>query len=200
MIIKLIAGLGNIGSNYIDTRHNFGATYIKLLAKKYGVSLTFNKMLYGYSGKLKFNNHVIQLLIPHAYINESGLSISTYVNLYQLSPEEILIAHDDLDLFPGKIKIKLGKNFNDSHRGLRNVVMRLQNKFNFYRLRIGIGKPKNKNKVINFVLTQPANYEKKLINDVIHEVIRHTEHIIVKDFSKVMNNLHIFYSTTIKSE
>lgn len=201
MTIKLIAGLRNIGLNYINTRHNFGAEYIKLLSKKYGVVLRENKNLYGYIGQLKLsNNNIIQLLIPNSYINESGLSISACANTYQLCPEEILIAHDDLDLSPGKIRIKLGSKSNDSHHGLQNIIIKLKNKFNFYRLRIGIGRPVDKNKVVDFVLTRPSIYEQNIINDVIYEAIRHTENIVSKNFIQVMNKLHFYNGNLLRNK
>lgn len=194
MTIRLIAGLGNIGSNYINTRHNFGSEYIKLLAKKYGIVLNENKKLCGYFGQLKLNDKLIRLLIPKSYINESGLSISLCADIYQLLPEEILVAHDDLDLLPGKIRIKLGKRFNDSHHGIQDIIMKLRNKVSFYRLRIGIGRPIDKNKVVNFVLAQPSIHEQKIINGAINEVIQYTDNIVSKNFNSVMNKLHSYYS------
>lgn len=199
MTIKLIVGLGNIGLNYINTRHNFGAEYVKLLAKKYEVFLHENKKLHGYTGILKLNNNSVRLLIPNAYINENGLSIATCAKIYQLSPEEILVAHDDLDLLPGKIRIKLGKQFNDSHHGVQDVVEKLKNRFNFYRLRIGIGRPADKKKVVDFVLTKPSIYERNTINNVINEAIRHTEGIVFNNFIQVMNKLHSYYSDITKN-
>lgn len=194
MTIKLIIGLGNIGLKYINTRHNFGSKYIKLLAKKYGVILHLDKKLFGYVGTLQLHHSVVQLLIPNSYMNNSGVSVSACVNAYQLSVEEILIVHDDLDILPGKIKIKLGKKFNDSHHGLQNIVMALKNKVNFYRLRIGIGRPIDQNKIIDFVLSQPSTREKNIIDGVIYEVIQHTDNIISKKFDVVMNKLHMYYS------
>lgn len=194
MTIKLIVGLGNIGSSYINTRHNLGAEYVKLLAIRYGVLFYKNKKLHGYIGILKLNNVVTRLLIPNSYVNESGLSVSICADVYQLSPEEILVVHDELDLLPGKIRIKLGKKFNDSHRGVQNIVTKLKNRSNFYRLRIGIGRPINKNKIIDFVLTKPSKYEYIIIHDAINEAIRYTENIVFNNFIQVMNKLHAYYS------
>ncbi|URJ30041.1 aminoacyl-tRNA hydrolase [Blochmannia endosymbiont of Camponotus sp.] len=192
MAIKLIAGLGNIGARYFNTRHNVGSKYVELLAKKYRVILSKSDMLCGYVGKLALENNVVYLLIPDSYMNNNGLAISKFVDFYQLHVEEILIAHDDLDLPPGVIRIKLGKKNNDSHNGLRDIVVRLNNQFNFYRLRIGIGHPGEKSKVINFVLNKPSIYEKLRIDNVINEVILYTENIAAKNFVKVMNQLHSY--------
>lgn len=194
MTIKLVAGLGNIGVSYHNTRHNFGSKYVELLAKKYRVMLNKSDRLYGYIGKLKLADNVVYLLIPDLYMNNNGLAVSKCVDFYQLYVEEILIAHDDFDLPPGVIRIKLGKKIDDSHNGLRNVITRLNNKFNFYRLRIGIGHPGKKSKVINFVLNKPSMYEKFRIDSAINEAISHTESIVTKKFVKVMNQLHSYKS------
>lgn len=200
MTIKLIVGLGNIGSKYVNTRHNFGAAYVMLLAKKYRILLCKNKKLCGYIGKLKLRNNTIRLLIPNFYMNENGISVSICANIYQLLPEEILIAHDDLDLLPGKIRIKLGKKFKNSHNGVQSVVIKLKNKFNFYRLRIGIGRPINNNEIIDFVLSQSSICEANIINDVLNEVIRNTEDIVYKNFSQVMNRLHLYCSNFVNDK
>ncbi|WP_331828225.1 aminoacyl-tRNA hydrolase [Candidatus Blochmannia sp. SNP] len=194
MTIKLIAGLGNVGVSYFNTRHNFGSKYVELLAKKYRVMLSKSDILCGYIGKLKLKNNVVYLLIPDSYMNNNGISISKCVDFYQLYVEEILVAHDELDLPPGVVRIKLGKNINDSHNGLRDIVTRLNNKFNFYRLRIGIGHPGKKTKVINFVLNRPSVYEKFRIDSAINEALLHTESIVTKKFIKVMNQLHSYKS------
>ncbi|WP_159715488.1 aminoacyl-tRNA hydrolase [Blochmannia endosymbiont of Camponotus nipponensis] len=192
MTIKLIAGLGNFGTKYFNTRHNFGSQYVKILAKRYKVILKKNDILCGYTGQLKLKNNIVYLLIPDSYMNNNGLSISKCVNYYQLYLKEILIVHDDLDLPPGAIRVKLGKKINDSHHGLRNVVIRLNNKSDFYRLRIGIGHPGDKSKVIDFVLNKPSIYEQDRINNVINKSILHTEDIVTEKFIKVMNTLHSY--------
>ncbi|URJ30318.1 aminoacyl-tRNA hydrolase [Candidatus Blochmannia vicinus (nom. nud.)] len=194
MTIKLIAGLGNVGVSYFNTRHNFGSKYVELLAKKYRVMLNKSDMLCGYVGKLELENNIVYLLIPDSYMNNNGLAISKCVDFYRLYADEILIAHDDLDLPPGVIRIKLGRKIHDSHNGLRNIVARLSNKFNFYRLRIGIGHPGKKSKVINFVLSKPSIYEQFRIDNAINEAILHTESIVAKKFIKVMNQLHSYKS------
>lgn len=190
MSIKLIVGIGNIGNQYTDTRHNFGQKYIQLLAKTYNVNLKQNNMLLGYVGELKICQSTIHLLIPNTYINHSGLSISKCVNFYRLSLQEILVAHDELDLKPGIIRIKLGKKINESHHGIQNIIHKLHNHFNFYRLRIGIGRPKNQNEVINFVLSQPTVYEKNKIYYIMNKIILYTEDIIHGNFTKVINKLY----------
>lgn len=190
MVIKLIAGIGNIGTDYINTRHNCGHKYIQSLATTYNVHLRKNDVLQGYIGELKINNFKTYLLMPNSYINNSGSSISKCIDFYQLSLQEILIVHDELDLIPGSIRLTLGKRIHTGHRGLKDIITKLNNRFEFYRLRIGIGRPDNKNKIINFVLNQPSNYEKNKIDHIINKTIFYTEDIIVNNFMKVMSILH----------
>lgn len=191
-MIKLIVGIGNIGYKYTNTRHNFGHKYIQLLAQKYNVVFKKNNIIFGYIGRLKINNILTYLLIPNSYVNNSGLSVSKCVNFYKLSLPEVLIVHDELDLKPGSIRITLGKQVNTSHHGIQNIIKKLNNNFNFYRLRIGIGRPENKKEIINFVLSQPTIYEEKKINNIINHTINYTEDIISDNFIKVMNVLHVY--------
>lgn len=190
MTIKLIVGIGNTGHQYINTRHNLGQKYIQLLAETYNVKLKQDNFSFGYTGELKVCHTTTRLLIPNTYVNHSGLSISKYINFYQLSLQEILVAHDELDLKPGIIRIKLGKKINESHHGIQNIIHKLNNHFNFYRLRIGIGRPKNQNEIINFVLSQPSVHEKNKIYCIINKIILYTEDIIYGNFTKVINKLY----------
>lgn len=192
MTIKLITGLGNIGSEYRNTRHNIGHKYVQLLSKTYEVSLKKSYLLSGYIGELRICNKIVYLFVPNSYVNNSGNAISKCVNYYQFFLREILIAHDELDLVPGSIRIKLGTKRNETHRGIKNIIEKLDDNFNFYRLRIGIGRPKNKNEVAHFVLSKPSNTETNKINFVLNETISYTEDIILGNFSKVMNILHSY--------
>ncbi|URJ23468.1 aminoacyl-tRNA hydrolase [Blochmannia endosymbiont of Camponotus sp. C-003] len=198
MTIKLIAGLGNFETSYFNTRHNFGSRYVQSLANRYKVILSKNTTLCGYIGQLKLETNIVNLLIPDSYMNNNGFSVSKCVDFYQLCPQEILVAHDDLNLPPGVMRIKLGKNINNSHRGLQDVIVKLHNKYDFYRLRIGIGHPGDKSEVIDFVLNKPTVYEKRRINYVINEAILHTEDIVNKKFVKVMNQLHTYKSNVLR--
>lgn len=191
MVIKLIVGIGNIGLNYINTRHNMGQKYVTLLSNIYHIVLKRNNVLHGYIGKLKIKELTTYLLIPNSYINNSGLSVSKCVDFFQLSLQEVLIVHDDLDLFPGIVRFTLKKSFFSSHNGIRDIVNKLNN-FNFYRLRIGIGRPNNKNQIIDFVLNPPSIYDQNKIDSILNRTIVYTEDIVSGNFIKVMNQLHSY--------
>ncbi|MFP3013455.1 MAG: aminoacyl-tRNA hydrolase [Arsenophonus sp. NC-QC1-MAG3] len=189
--IKLIVGLANPDSEYILTRHNAGAWYVELLAKQCNQLLKKENKFFGYTTSVNLANNDIRLLIPTTYMNLSGKSVLALASYYSIKPSEILVSHDELDLMPGSAKIKLGGN-NGGHNGLKDIQNKLGNNPNFYRLRIGIGHPGNKNKVASFVLNKPSLQEQKLIDDTINEAIRCTSILLNEGVDKAVNQLHTF--------
>lgn len=189
--IKLIVGLANPGAEYALTRHNAGAWYVELLAKHYNQLLKEESKFFGYTAKINFAGNDVRLLIPTTYMNLSGKSVLALANFYRIKPAEILVAHDELDLMPGTAKIKLGGS-NGGHNGLKDIQNKLGNDPNFYRLRIGIGHPGDKNKVVGFVLSKPTLAEQKLINDTIDEAIGCTPILLNEGVNKAVNRLHAF--------
>ncbi|MGP1959959.1 MAG: aminoacyl-tRNA hydrolase [Arsenophonus sp. NC-TX2-MAG3] len=189
--IKLIVGLANPDSEYILTRHNAGAWYVELLAKQCNQLLKKENKFFGYTGSINLANNDIRLLIPTTYMNFSGKSVLALANFYSIKPSEILVSHDELDLMPGSAKIKLGGN-NGGHNGLKDIQNKLGNNPNFYRLRIGIGHPGDKNKVVSFVLNKPTLQEQKLIDKSINEAIRCTSILLNEGVDKAVNQLHAF--------
>lgn len=190
MVIKLIAGIGNFNYKYSNTRHNLGHTFIQALAKKYNIYLQYDKFICGLVGSIQFDNFTLKLLIPNSYVNNSGIVISKYVHSCQLSLQELLIVHDELDLKPGIIKIKLGKKNRTSHHGIQSIINEFNNNFNFYRLRIGIGRPQDKNKIKDFVLSTPSIEEKKKINSIIYQTICHIEDLICNHCINFISKFH----------
>ncbi|URJ25405.1 aminoacyl-tRNA hydrolase [Candidatus Blochmannia ocreatus (nom. nud.)] len=191
MTIKLIVGLGNFGCRYLETRHNSGARYVEFLAKKYKVSLNKKNILSGYVGVLNLDIGIVYLLIPAMYMNINGLSVYRCIKFYKLCVDQVLVAYDELDLLPGVVRVKLGSRANsDTHHGVKDLVLRLNRKCNFYRLRIGIGHPGNKNKVCDFVLNKPSINDRISIDNAINKAIACTEDIVARNFIKVMNILH----------
>ncbi|MXP50985.1 aminoacyl-tRNA hydrolase [Pantoea sp. SoEX] len=189
--IKLIVGLLNPGAKYYLTRHNAGAWYINLLVKKYKINIKKNINFFGSISSLRINNNNIYILLPNTFINLSGMSVKNVSNFYNIFPEEILIAHDDLDLPPGIIKFKQGGG-HGGHNGLKDIIGKLRNNKNFYRLRIGIGHPGNRDKVNQFVLSKPDNDEKELINLALHEAVICTEILFKIGYVHALNRLNSF--------
>ena len=189
--IKLIVGLANPGSEYASTRHNAGAWFIEQLAQRYNQSLKNETKFFGYTARINVNNQDIRLLIPTTYMNLSGKAVQAMATFYQIKPEEILVAHDELDLNPGNAKFKLGGG-HGGHNGLKDIINKLGNNPNFYRLRIGIGHPGDKSKVIGFVLNKPSKPEQNLIDQAIDESVRCTEVLVNQGIEAAMNRLHAF--------
>ncbi|WWO98621.1 MAG: aminoacyl-tRNA hydrolase [Candidatus Dasytiphilus stammeri] len=189
-LIKVIVGLANPGSKYAATRHNAGSWYVRKLAENYKSNMKKETKVFGYTTRLFIYNQVIQLLIPDRFMNLCGKSVVAMANLYQILPQEILIAHDELNLIPGQAKFKLGGGHN-GHNGLKNIIHSFGGKHaNFNRLRIGIGRPINSQEVAKFVLDEPSKKEKKLINYAIDEAVYCTEIWLKDGVMKAMSRLH----------
>lgn len=192
--IKLIVGLANPGAEYAQTRHNAGAWYVDLLAERYNQPLKEEPKFFGYTARLNIADRDVRLLVPTTFMNLSGKAVLAMASFFRIAPEEILVAHDDLDLLPGVAKLKLGGG-NGGHNGLKDIANKLGNNPNFHRLRIGIGHPGDKNKVISYVTSKPLANELKLIDDAIDEAVRSTETLMKEGMEKAMNRLHAFKAT-----
>ncbi|VFP78803.1 Peptidyl-tRNA hydrolase [Candidatus Erwinia haradaeae] len=189
--IQLIVGLSNPGAIYTSTRHNIGAWYVKFLAKRYDVSFKKNRKFFGYTARLHIDNKHLRLLIPTTFMNNSGKSVLAMANFYHIQNEEILVAHDDLNLPVGIAKFKNNENYG-GHNGLKNININLGKKRNFHRLSIGIGHPGDRNKVVEFVLGQPLKEEKQKIINVINEATLCTELWLKHTYLEAINRLHNF--------
>ena len=191
MSIKLIVGLANPGAEYAATRHNAGAWYVDLLAGRHNQTLKEEAKFFGYTARLNIDGEDVRLLVPTTFMNLSGKAVGAMANFYRIQPEEILVAHDELDLPPGVAKFKLGGG-HGGHNGLKDIISKLGNNPGFHRLRVGIGHPGDKNKVVGFVLGKPPLSEQKLIDDAIDEATRCTDIWLKEGLTKATNRLHAF--------
>ncbi|HEJ9626813.1 TPA: aminoacyl-tRNA hydrolase [Proteus mirabilis] len=189
--IKLIVGLANPGADYAQTRHNAGAWYVDLLAQRHQQSLKEESKFFGYTARINLNGNDVRLLVPTTFMNLSGKAVQAMANFYRIELNEILVAHDELDLPPGVVKMKLGGG-NGGHNGLKDIQSKFSNNPNFYRLRIGIGHPGDKNKVVGFVLGKPPMSEQKLIDGAIDEALSCTDILMRDGYEKAINRLHSF--------
>ena len=185
--IKLFIGLGNPGSEYEATRHNVGFWFNNLIAHNIKQTLDENSKFLGFYKKIADLEN-IHLLNPATFMNESGLSVAKIVNFYKFKPSEILIIHDELDLTPGDIRLKNGGG-HGGHNGLKSIIAMIGTNA-FWRLRIGIGHPGDKNKVKNYVLNRPQKNEEDQINDAILKGYQNLSYMIHGEFEKTMLNLH----------
>ncbi|MBR9729455.1 aminoacyl-tRNA hydrolase [Shewanella intestini] len=189
--IKLIVGLANPGAQYAQTRHNAGAWYVEELARICQVSLKEDSKYFGLTARVVLHSKDVRLLIPTTFMNLSGKSVAALANFFRILPEEILVAHDELDMPPGVAKFKLGGG-HGGHNGLKDIIARMANDKGFYRLRIGIGHPGDKNKVSGYVLGKAPAKEQECIDSAIDEAVRSTEILFKQDMAKAMHRLHSF--------
>ena len=189
--IKLIAGLGNPGAEYRGTRHNAGADFVAQLARNAGVELRADSKFFGLAGQLTLAGHDLRLLIPTTFMNRSGKAVAAIAGFYKILPEEILIAHDELDLPAGSARFKRGGG-HGGHNGLRDIIPALGNNRDFQRLRIGIGHPGHASKVTGYVLGAPGPADRQRIDQCIDEAIAALPLLLDGDEVKAMTRLHSF--------
>ena len=189
--IKLIVGLGNPGPEYAKTRHNAGAWYVEQLARWHNVSLREEPKFFGHTARILVEGQDVRLLIPNTYMNLSGKAVAALARFYQIEPEAMLVAHDELDLPPGFAKFKQGGG-HGGHNGLKDIIAKMGNNNNFFRLRLGIGHPGSKEQVAGFVLTKAPSSEQSLIDAALDESLRATDILFKQDMTKAMNRLHSF--------
>lgn len=189
--IKLIVGLGNPGSQYRGTRHNAGADFVEALASQCHASLQAESKFFGLAGRVPLSGHDLRLLIPTTFMNRSGKAVAAMAQFFKIAPEEILVAHDELDIPPGTARFKRGGG-HGGHNGLRDIVPALGNNKDFYRLRIGIGHPGHASKVTGYVLGAPSQVDRSRIDACIEEAIAALPLLLDGDATKAMTRLHSF--------
>lgn len=186
--IQLIVGLGNPGQEYEQTRHNAGAWFVLDLAHAAHTTLRHENKYHGMHAQVKLHGQDCHLLIPTTYMNLSGKSVKALANFYKIPPEAILIAHDEIDLPSGDIRLKFDGG-HGGHNGLRDIISQLNTK-QFYRLRIGVGHPGNSKDVVDYVLKQPKKSERELIDTALQDAHRILPLIVEGQFQKAMHELH----------
>jgi len=161
--VRLIVGLGNPGREYADTRHNAGCWWVDALAARHGLSFRAESKFHGLVARGEIDGREIWLLKPQTFMNLSGRAIGALAQFYKIEPAQTLLAHDELDLPPGSVKLKLGGG-HGGHNGLKDTLAHLGTP-NFWRLRIGIGHPGDRSLVSAYVLNAPRREERTLIDE-----------------------------------
>ena len=188
---RLLVGLGNPGSEYENTRHNAGAQWIEALARMSQCSLRTEKKFFGQFGKVFIGGQECYLLIPTTYMNLSGKAVQAVCQFYKISPQEVLVVHDELDIAPGTVKLKKSGG-HGGHNGLKDIISKLGNNRDFGRVRIGIGHPGHASQVAGYVLKKAPSDEYQKIEQTIDESLRYHEDIVADNWNSVMNHLHSF--------
>lgn len=185
--MKLIVGLGNPGKKYEDTRHNIGFHVIDNLAKNLNIKLNQEKWK-GLFGFETINGEKLFLLKPLTYMNLSGEAVRPLIDFYKINIDDVLIVFDDLDLPPGKIRLRQ-KGSHGGHNGIKSITSHLGTD-QFKRIKIGIGRPEPGVEVPNYVLgTFPPN-EKEEVETAVEQATKACEKWISEDFIKVMNSFN----------
>lgn len=185
--IQLIVGLGNPGNEYTGTRHNAGFWWVDQVCAETGSKLNLEAKFFGHAGKLK-NSSEVWLLKPTTFMNASGRSVGALAKFYKIPPEAILVIHDELDLPPGTIKLKKGGG-HGGHNGLKDIAAQLGTP-DFWRLRLGIGHPGDKNAVANYVLKDPTRDEMRAIEENIDQSTSLLPLLLKGEFEAAMLKLH----------
>lgn len=186
--IKLIVGLGNPGADYAQTRHNAGFWFVDLLAERHGGQFKVESKFHGQVCRINIQGRECWLLKPTTFMNRSGLSVSSLANYFKIFPNEILVAHDELDMAPGVVRLKLGGG-HAGHNGLRDIISALGSK-DFWRLRIGIDHPGNAKQVVNYVLGRPSREHADAIAESLIEGDSAIGQVLAGEFQLAMNLLH----------
>jgi peptidyl-tRNA hydrolase, PTH1 family len=191
--LRLIVGIGNPGSEYHATRHNAGAWFVERLAQAAGASLGMQAKFQAIVGSVRSSDGVDRrLALPQTFMNRSGLAVSALARFYRIEPDEILIAHDELDLKPGAVKLKQGGG-SAGHNGLKDIVASLGTP-GFWRLRIGIGHPRegelSEQEVADYVLHRPRAEEQQAIDEAIVRALAVWPALEAGDTERAMHELH----------
>ena len=186
-MIRLIIGLGNPGLQYLKTRHNLGAFFVHALGEKLGTFIWESKFRAHYLSA-SLEDKKIFLLLPGTYMNQSGSAVQAFLNFYKIQPNEFLVAHDELDLLPGHIRLKL-QGGHAGHNGLRNIIQCIGTS-DFARLRIGIGKPVQSSSTAEYVLSPPAVSEQILIQKAIQSAVDLFPEFVQGNWDLLTRKLH----------
>jgi len=186
--LRLLVGLGNPGADYLRTRHNAGFWFIDALAQQHGARFGVESKLHAETAKATIAGEPVLLLKPTTFMNKSGIAVVSALRYYKIAPEEMLVAHDELDLPPGTARLK----FDGGHGGQNGLrdTMRLLGHGRFHRLRIGIGHPGHKDRVTPWVLGRAGRDDEAAIERAIDDALAVLPLAVAGDFNEAMKRLH----------
>jgi PTH1 family peptidyl-tRNA hydrolase len=186
-MIKLFVGLGNPGPEYEATRHNAGFWWIDALARELKVQLVMDRSYHGFVGRTSVAGQTIWLLQPQTFMNLSGKSVAALARFFKIAPNEILVAHDEMDVEPGEAKLKLGGS-HAGHNGLRDIHAQLGP--DYWRLRLGVGHPGVKSEVVSWVLKKPSADHRIAIEQAIDRAIKALPQLLSGEMDKATMLIH----------
>jgi len=184
--LRLIVGLGNPGAEYAETRHNAGFWFCERLARDMGVTLSRESRFRGLAGNARSDG--VWLLLPQTFMNRSGESVQALMHFYRIEAAEMLVVHDELDLPPGQTRLKFGGGLG-GHNGLKDITGHLGTQ-DYWRLRIGIGHPGDRNEVVNYVLKPPRKEEAVEIDSAIDRALLAWPQLAKAEFNAAMQKIN----------
>lgn len=187
-MIQLLVGLGNPGPEYEDTRHNAGFWFIDEAARRLKTSLAVERGYFGLAARASTAHGPVWLLEPMTFMNLSGKSVAALARFFKIPPENILVAHDELDVPPGQVKMKFGGS-HAGHNGLKDIQAQLGSA-GFWRLRLGIGHPGDRAEVVNYVLRKPPAAEREGIDKSIDQSLGALDMVLAGDMERAMMKVH----------
>ncbi len=186
---RLVVGLGNPGADYAKTRHNAGFWFCERLADDLGATLAKESRFHGIAGHARqAGPNGLWLLLPQTFMNRSGQAVRALMQFYRIEPDELLVVHDELDLLPGHMRLKFGGGLG-GHNGLKDITAHLGTQ-DYWRLRIGIGHPGDRNEVVNFVLKPPQRAEQELIDSALDRALQAWPTVAQGDWPVAMQKLN----------
>ncbi len=184
---RLIVGLGNPGAEYTETRHNAGFWFSVRLAERLGIHLTRESRFHGLAGYARSED--VWLLLPQTFMNRSGQSVGALARFYRIAPQDMLVVHDELDIPPGQLRLKFGGGLG-GHNGLKDITAHMATQ-DYWRLRIGIGHPGDRNEVVNYVLKPPRQEERQAIDAAVERGLELMPGILAGDWNAAMQRANV---------
>lgn len=187
-MIRLFVGLGNPGPEYEATRHNAGFWFLDEVAREFKLSFVMDKNYHGLVAKTSLHGQTVWLLKPQTFMNLCGKSVASLARFFKIQPDEILVAHDELDIVPGEAKLKLGGS-HAGHNGLRDIHAQLGTD-SYWRLRLGVGHPGVKSEVVHWVLKKPSLDHRIAIDQSILRATKALPHLLAGEMDKATMLIH----------
>ena len=187
-MIQLLVGLGNPGPEYEATRHNAGFWFIDAVARQLKTTLNVERSYFGLAARANTVHGQVWLLEPMTYMNLSGKSVAALARFFKIPAENILVAHDELDVLPGQVKMKFGGS-HAGHNGLKDIQAQLGTA-GFWRLRLGIGHPGVKAEVVDYVLRKPPLAEREGVDKAIEQSLGALDLLLAGEMERATMKVH----------
>lgn len=187
-MIKLFVGLGNPGPEYEGTRHNAGFWWLDAVARELKLTLVMDKSYHGLVARTSVRGQAVWLLAPQTFMNLSGKSVASLARFFKIEPQDILVAHDELDIVPGEAKLKFGGS-HAGHNGLRDIHAQMGTG-DYWRLRLGVGHPGVKSEVVGWVLKKPSLDHRIAMDQCIDRCLKALPHLLAGEMDQATMLIH----------